>query len=85
MRRGDEDRAYEPSYPTRDPDPVPVRPMNPDCCGNCPGWQRQHPRAPFGQCLPAIRFLGAPMYTPDLGGCTMPLEDKTRALKALGK
>lgn len=69
--------AYIPSHPVLAPDPVAVHPKDRDCCGNCPGWKQAHPKAPFGQCLPAIRWLGAPMYTPDLAGCT--LDEATKA------
>lgn len=65
-----EDR-FIPSTPTVTPDPVPETAMGEQLCGVCPGWKRAHPKAPFGQCLPAIKWLGAPMYTPDLAGCTL--------------
>lgn len=43
----------------------------PKVCGACPAWNR-HNKYPFGQCLVAMRALGAPMYTPDLASCTLP-------------
>ena len=55
-------------------------PLNIDSCGNCPGW-KQHggPRSSFGQCLPAIRFLGAPVYTPDsMPACSLDMETKAK-------
>lgn len=68
---------FNPSHPILDPEPVTVSPRAIECCGNCPGWKKAHPKAPFGQCLPAIRWLGSPMYTPDLAGCS--LDEATKA------
>jgi len=62
------------------PEP-PVVQAHLNCCGNCIGWQRQNAAAPFGQCLVAIRYLGAPMYTPDLANCSLPEEAKAKALQ----
>ncbi len=61
-------------------DPPPVQ-QHLNCCGNCTGWQRQNAAAPFGQCLVAIRYLGAPMYTPDLANCSLSEEAKAKALQ----
>lgn len=69
---------FEPQMPTVAPLPAAQTITDPDCCGNCPGWKQQNPRAPFGQCLPAIKWLGAPMYTPDLAGCTLPDKEKAK-------
>ena len=65
-------------HATVSPLPVYQPPADAALCGNCPGWKRQHPQAPFGQCLLAIRWLGAPMYTPDLAGCTLSPEVKAK-------
>ena len=71
---------FDPQFPTVNQQPAPQTYAGDDLCGNCPGWKRQHPQAPFGQCLPAIRWLGAPMYTPDLAGCTLPIEVKAKGV-----
>lgn len=71
------EERFVPQMPTVIPDPVFEPLEDPYCCGNCPGWKRVNARAPFGQCLPAIKWFGAPMYTPDLAGCT--LDDKEKA------
>jgi hypothetical protein len=71
------EEQYLPSMPTVRAEPKSELPPEIDCCGNCPGWKRAHPRAPFGQCLPAMRFVHAPMFTPDLSGCS--LDPETRA------
>lgn len=69
--------AFAPQHPVEHPVPVYTAPVDPHSCGNCPGWQR-HPRLPFGQCLPAIKAFGAPMYTPELAGCTLPIDVKAK-------
>ena len=76
------EEPYHPQMPTVRPDPVSPLPAEVDCCGNCPGWKRAHPRAAFGQCLPAIRFLHAPMFTPDLSGCSLDAETKAKGANA---
>lgn len=67
---------FAPSHPTVASEPIYELPLN--TCGTCPGWKRQNPRFPFGQCLPAIRALGSPMYTPDLASCSLPPEIKAK-------
>ena len=69
---------FKAQAPTVNPDPVRVV-YKDDCCGNCPSWHQTNLKAPFGQCLQAIKWLGAPMYTPDLNGCTLPVETKNKA------
>lgn len=69
---------YPVQKPTVNPDPVREVVLGEQCCGMCPGWKQANPRAPFGQCLPAIRWLGAPMYTPDLAGCSLDPETKAK-------
>ena len=76
--RGD---AIPLQHPTYAPDIASTPQEHLRCCGNCKGWKRSHMAAPFGQCLPAMRFLGAPMYTPDLGNCTMDDEAIDRAMQ----
>lgn len=71
------DERFIPSHPTVTPEPVWKRPDNPNLCCNCPGWQR-HRLLPFGQCLPAMKALGGPMYTPDLAGCSLDRETKAK-------
>ena len=71
---------YPVQQPTVNPDPVREVALGEQCCGNCPGWKQANPRAPFGQCLPAIRWLGAPMYTPDLAGCSLDPEVKAKGI-----
>lgn len=68
---------YIPNAPTVHPDPVNDLGAR-DCCGNCPGWKQANPRAPFGQCLPAIKWLGGPMYTPDFSGCSLDMAMKEK-------
>lgn len=71
---------FEPSWPKVTPAPVPqvsVSPELPKVCGLCPAWHRSN-RHPFGQCLAAMRALGAPMYTPDLGSCTLPESERAK-------
>ena len=71
--------VYEPQMPTvAEGAPAPTV-YTSDQCGNCPGWKQQHARFPFGQCLPAMRALGAVMYTPDLSGCTLDPKIKEKA------
>ena len=67
---------FSPQHPTIAPQPAYDAVGN--TCGDCPGWKR-HPRLPFGQCLPAMQALGAPMYTPDLASCSLPPEAKAKA------
>lgn len=67
---------FSPQHATVNPEPA-YDPTG-NTCGACPGWKR-HPKLPFGQCLPAMRALGAPMYTPDLASCSLPLEIKAKA------
>lgn len=50
-----------------------------DCCGNCPGWKQAF-NSPFGQCLPAIRWLGGPLYTPDLANCSLDPATKAKGI-----
>lgn len=69
---------FIPSAPTVHAPPVRTIYKDMDCCGNCPAWKKFHPQAPFGQCLSAIRWLGAPLYTPDLSGCTLPPDIKAK-------
>ena len=73
-----EGERFTAQIPTAVPPQEHVSPVNLNCCGNCPGWNRTHVQAPFGQCLPAIRWLGAPLYTPDLAGCSLPPEAKAK-------
>lgn len=68
---------FVPTTPTVNPDPVWDHPDNPHLCANCPGWQR-HRMLPFGQCLPAIKAFGAPMYTPELAGCSLDMASKAK-------
>lgn len=70
---------FVPQHPTVDAQPVKTLYREMDCCGNCPSWHQTNLKAPFGQCLQAIKWLGAPLYTPDLAGCTLPPEVKTKA------
>lgn len=50
-----------------------------DCCGNCPSWKQAF-SSPFGQCLAAIRWLGGPLYTPDLAGCSLDPATKAKGI-----
>ncbi len=71
---------FEPNHPVVHQAPAQPAAILDDSllCGNCPGWKQHHPQAPFGQCLPAIRWLSATMFTPNLAGCTLPLETKAK-------
>lgn len=74
----DDRERFALQHPTLNPDPVWARPPDPQACGNCPGWKRQNPKFPFGQCLLAIRALGQPMYTPDHAACSLPMDVKIK-------
>ena len=75
-------QKFTPSMPTVNP-PVAPAPLPqtvselPQVCGACPSWHRTT-RLPFGQCLAAMRALGAAMYTPDLGSCTLPESERAK-------
>ncbi len=83
----DQREAYvTPPAPKAAPDPVPLalpteveRGVQILYCGECPKWKRQNPLAPFGQCLAAMRFLSAPLYTPDMSACSWTAEQRAAA------
>lgn len=68
---------FVPQMPTVAPEPAAVQ-TELECCGNCPSWHQTNRKGPFGQCLQAIKWLGAPLYTPDLAGCSLPPEVKAK-------
>lgn len=73
--------------PTANPPPQPHAPVplvKLLLCGECPAWKQQNPLFPFGQCIAAIRALGAPMYTPNMSGCTLSADDRLKYAKAAG-
>lgn len=66
--------------PTVTPEPTRAEVPHEYCCGNCPYWHLTNSKFPFGQCLPAIKALGAPLYRSDFDGCSLTLEQKTKIM-----
>lgn len=48
------------------------------CCCVCPGWNPKNPSRTIGECLPSMRWLPQPMFTPAFAGCDEKPEVKAK-------